>query len=244
MNLQPAGRIRYKNLKKEEYNRIWDIEKAHKMRKLDKFPGIPEFFQGVGLGEDCLESEFGNPVIEPIVLGGIQASENMKAFLRKPLKFRVFPKVRLKDNKVEAESTAAKKRWTQSDVKAHPGETFGERAARLEETNWKKQPEFQGDGKVNFSKVRATDLLCNKQISMPEAGEWEEEVIIQQQQLEVLNIIERYLNNECDEFGNPSGSINLTKQEDLGRKEILRGVKDRKDNENDISEELSGEAEG
>ena len=108
-SLQPAGRNRYKRLKKEEYNRIWFIEKEHKTRKLDRFPGIPEFFQGVGLGEECLEREFGNPQIEPIVLGGIQASENMKAFLRKPLKFRVFPKILLKDNKVEAEASSAKK---------------------------------------------------------------------------------------------------------------------------------------
>ena len=153
-------------------------------------------------------------------------SENVKAFCSLPLKYRLFPKVVRKDHKVEGEARAAKQRWTAADIANHPGESFADRASRLEGENWRREP-YQRDGKVDFTSIRVTQLNFNKLVYMPEASSWANEVIINHQQLETLQVLDEYILNECDEFGNPFGHENLTKQEALGRKEIIRGIKNK-----------------
>ena len=226
-SFQPDGKLEYKLIKKGEVNRVWALEKWHKDRKLNRYPGTPENYQGILLGDSSLQEEFGEMQVKPIILGNIQASDNMKAFCSLPLKYRLFPRVGKKGSKVETESRGAKQRWSLSDIKNHPGETFGERANRLESENWEREPD-KGDGRVDFTGVRVTQLAYNKMIHMPEAGAWAEEVVIQRQQLEALEVIDNYILSDCDESGLPFGGLNLTKAEDLGRKEILRGVKSKK----------------
>merc|ERR1711954_253150 len=65
-------------------------------------------------------------------------------------------------------------------------------------------------------------------VSMPPPGKWDDEIIIQNQQLEVINVLEEFLSNECDESGKPKGMVNLTKMQDLGRKELIEGIKNKK----------------
>ena len=83
-------------------------------------------------------------------------------------------------------------------------------------------------GKDIFTDIRVTQLQFNKLIHMPEAGSWSEEVTIMRQQLETLEVIDDYIMTECDSSGKPFESLNLTKMEALGRKEILEGVKSKK----------------
>ena len=209
-------------------NRVWQLEKAHKGNKLSRIaPGVPDNFQGVKLGDSTLEEEYGEPIIEPIILGNIEVSENVKAFCRLPLKYRLFPVVTKKANKVQGESRATKERWSLRDMKQHPGESFETRSKRLESENWERQPD-KGGGRVDFTDIRVTQLQFNKLIHMPEAGSWSEEVTIMRQQLETLEVIDDYIMTECDSSGKPFESLNLTKMEALGRKEILEGVKSKK----------------
>ena len=87
-----AGKIMYRALKRAELNRVWNLEKMHKSRKLDKFPQTPDNFQGVILGDHALEERYGSYEPVPIILGGIvNASENVKSFLSLGLKYRIFP---------------------------------------------------------------------------------------------------------------------------------------------------------
>ena len=65
-------------------------------------------------------------------------------------------------------------------------------------------------------------------VNMPPPSDWEHEVVIQQQQLEVLNILDDYMLQQCDNNGRPIGMVNLTREQALGRKEILQGIKTRK----------------
>ena len=56
-------------------------------------------------------------------------------------------------------------------------------------------------------------------VSMPPPGNLDDEIFIQNQQLEVINVLDDYLLQECDVSGNPIGMLNLTKPQALGRKE-------------------------
>ena len=214
------GKAQYRIIKREELNRVWSLEKEHKLRKLDRHPGVPDVYQGITLGDEALQQQFGDPVDQPVILGGLEVSENVKAFCLLPFKYRLFPTVRRKDHKVEGEARAAKQRWTAADIANHQGESFADRASRLEGENWRREP-YQRDGKVDFTSIRVTQLNFNKLVYMPEASSWANEVIINHQQLETLQVLDEYILNECDEFGNPFGHENLTKQEALGRKETI-----------------------
>ena len=91
---QRDGKLKYRDLKRAELNRVWNLEKLHKSRKLDRFPQTPDNYQGVLLGDNVLEEKYGNLEPVPIILGGIEnVSENIKSFLKLGLKYRIFPKV-------------------------------------------------------------------------------------------------------------------------------------------------------
>ena len=101
------------------------------------------------------------------------------------------------------------------------------RAKRLEEDNWARQP-TQVDGSVDFSNVRVTSTLYNKFVTMPEPLAWSAEVVVQQQQLQVLNVVQEYILQECDNSGNPAGGLNLSREQALGKREISTGIRDHK----------------
>ena len=71
-NFNQAGRALYREIKRKELNRVWRLEKEHKAGKLNRLPTLPENFQGILLGDEALEAEFGNQEVEPIILGGIE----------------------------------------------------------------------------------------------------------------------------------------------------------------------------
>ena len=48
-----------------------------------------------------------------------------------------------------------------TDVKSHPGESFSDRADRLEADNWGREAD-KGGGLVDFSNIRVTQLNFNK----------------------------------------------------------------------------------
>ena len=60
---------------------------------------------------------------------------------------------------------------------------------------------------------------------MPEPLAWSDEVIVQQQQLQVVNIVQEFIMQECDDKGNLAGGLNLTREQALGKKEISAGIR-------------------
>ena len=103
-----------------------------------------------------------------MILGGIDASENVKAFLSLPHKFRTFSKLEKLDHQIQVECRAARSRWTLRDKDKHPGETFEEFRRRREKEEEDREP-LRENKAVDFSHIRATQLNCNKVIHMPEA---------------------------------------------------------------------------
>ena len=137
--------------------KVWDLEKKHKNDKLNNNKNIakpPDELEGIPVSDDKLEEMFGEPSVEPVVLGGIEASENVKNFLKLPLKFRLFPKINVKNAQIEVESKACKQRWSLKDKYFNGNETPEERLERKEKENRKREP-LQGN-KVNFGNVRVT----------------------------------------------------------------------------------------
>ena len=81
-------------------------------------PSIPEVINGILVGDSGLLDKFGEPKVEVVVLGGIIASANMKAFLRLPLKYRLFCKPKEEEHLVQTEARGTRSRWVIRDKEA------------------------------------------------------------------------------------------------------------------------------
>ena len=115
----------YVTLRKREETRVWNIEKQIKIRKLEAHkPKLPVEINGIPVGDEQLENTFGTPVVEVVALGGITPSENMKAFLRLPLKFRTYAKLDREEAVIQAEGRAARQRWVLRDKERTGPETL------------------------------------------------------------------------------------------------------------------------
>ena len=96
-------------------NRVWNLEKKqwhHKKADLAARHQAPDEVNGILVSDERLEECIGNPVVEPVILGGIQATHNMKEFLKLPLKFRSPQILDKREHNVQVEARAAKERWT------------------------------------------------------------------------------------------------------------------------------------
>ena len=220
-------RGRYNTLKKEEQSRVWEAEKNHKLRRLQGLtPTIPEEINGIPLSDQKLEDQHGTPVVEVVALGGIVPTENMKAFLRLPLKFRCYQKIDREEAVVQAEGRAARQRWVLRDKELVGPETFDQYRRRKERIEDEKLPE-KGNKHVDFTRIPVTQLLCNKFIQMPSPASPEQEIRIQSEKLEILDTWDLHVRDHVDDNGYHKGSNNLTRQQAEGRKEIQQGIKDR-----------------
>ena len=106
-----------------------------------------------------MEEECGTSAVEPVILGGKVPSDNMKAFLRLPLKFRTPPKIEKIDHKVIVESRAVKQRWRLRAQNTYENEAHEEYRDRKEEEADSREP-VQGNS-VDFTRVRTTQLPSN-----------------------------------------------------------------------------------
>ena len=88
-----------------------------KAEKLQWLAGnrLLDFIEGIPNKEEDLLELFGEQQEEGLVLGGIQASEEVKAFLRLDPKFRIFRDLDRLKFETEVETTAAKQRFSRSE---------------------------------------------------------------------------------------------------------------------------------
>ena len=140
------------------------------------------------------------------MLGGIVPSENMKAFLRLPLKFRCYTKPDRDEAVVQVEGRAARQRWVLRDKDQAGPETFQEYRRRKERQEDQKQP-LRGKV-VDFSRIPVTQLLCNKFIQMPSPASQEQEIRIQAEKLEMFDAWNLHIHNNYNDKGVYKGSNN------------------------------------
>ena len=84
-------------------------------------------YEGVLIRDKELLDRYGEDKEEGLVLGGIVPSEEVKAFLRLPPKFRTYGKVKERDFRINAETAAAKQRFAK---KSEEGVWRGHRSLR------------------------------------------------------------------------------------------------------------------
>ena len=164
---------------------------------------------------------------EVICYGGITPSQNMKAFLRLAAKFRIFPKPQKEYHKVQCEGRSARQRWVIRDKAANPGEDFEQYRRRKEREADNREPYNRERKKVNFTRTRATSLLCNKTITMPAPAPEHQEMKIQGEQIDLIEAWDFHMLEHKDENGRYVGANNLSKEEALGRREIQQGIKEK-----------------
>jgi hypothetical protein len=233
VNLSVEGRNWFKHVKEAELRRVWEETKVRHKKKLrwltmkqKKDRGdIPDTFREVLITDEILAEAFGNEDPEPRIYGGIEASDNVMAFMKLPSNLRRFQKMDLITEEVKAEITATTQRWTIREM-----EDEGEERLTVDERKIKKDNEAAErkicDGvKVDFGKVRATEMPHNKLTYMPKQAEIREEIKIQNQRIETIDEVKKYMKEKCDEDGNIIGAENLTEAELAGLDEIREGIK-------------------
>ena len=222
----PQARQSFRDIKRREASRVWEVEKSLKTKKLeDMKPKLPEELNGVLLSDAKLKDAFGDPVVQVTVLGGIQPSDNIKAFLRLPLKFRTFAKPSRDDIIVQTEGRAARQRWIIRDKNANGDEDFDQYRRRKERQEDLKQP-LRGNN-VDFTNIPVTQLLCNKFVHLPAPAAEEQEIRMGGEKIQLLDAWDLYMRSNLDNDGKLTDSNNLTRSEALGRKEISEGIKSR-----------------
>jgi hypothetical protein len=79
--------------------------------------------------------------------------------------------------------------------------------------------------KIDFGKVRATEMTHNKVIHMPKQCDIRDKIKIQTQRIETMDELKNFVKNRCDENGKIIGAENLTRDELEGLREIEIGIK-------------------
>ena len=147
-----------------------------------------------------------------MILGGIQRTANMDAYMILPGDFKTFGSINKQAFETEVETVAAKQRWGQREHAENPGESNIERRSRRDTENDEREPFRARESQVNFSRLRVTQFQSNKVVFMPSPLEAREEVKIESQRFDTLDTLGTFLRNNCDEKGKPRGSENLTRQ--------------------------------
>ena len=122
---------------------------------------------------------------------------------------------------LSAEICATKQRWDIRDTKenAKDNESTSEKLERMEKDQ--DQARISKDNKVDFTNVRATSLKFNKRLYLPNTGDRRSESQIQHQKYKTIEAYEEYSKNIIK---TPS---NLTREEHLGRLEIMGGIRNK-----------------
>ena len=235
LGLSPLAWNAYNHIKNVELSRKWNHGNQDKMKKLDwiqkktnKINRGTEPSNEIPTSDADLNNMYGDLKIVPIVLGGIQCSDAVKEFLKLPAKFRVYSKLSKAKLEVKVETTAVKQRWGARDAEdillgyRDKSEVIEEHVKNLKKTKeLEKETRKPVKGcNVNFTNLRANDLKHNSKMVLPDPSSNRDEVIIQNQKLLMIDLVNEYINNNCDDDLLPIGANNLTWMERKGMKEI------------------------
>ena len=209
---------KYSEIKKLEIDRAWSEGKQNCREKFAKFTrNIPllEDVEGIPNQDVELIRIYGDEPDEGLVLGGIEATPEIKAFLRLDPKFKVFQRLDLHSHETEAETLAFKQRISR---KEDQGEAVDQEQRILFRAEVHRARVPYKPGEVNFAKYKAGDTGFTKTIcqlpSLPEA----EETAVQNQKLKVMEAMEE----TKQMFGDQAIEMCiLTATEKEGRKQII-----------------------
>ena len=109
-NIPPPDLVSFNRIKREELEKIWQMEKDLKRAKLQKFTGrsLVSNYDGIPLTDTELARKFGDPDLNGLVIGGVEASDNVREFLKLDPKYRVFGKLDALEFELQTETTAYK----------------------------------------------------------------------------------------------------------------------------------------
>ena len=123
--LSPQEASEYRSIKREEINWIWTEHRRHKKEKLHWLASQETLthIEGIPNTDWELEQSCGPTVHEGLVLGNLQVSEAVKAFLRLDPKFRVYGKLDKEEFETQTEVTAYNQRLSRKEDR---GETVSQ----------------------------------------------------------------------------------------------------------------------
>ena len=214
----------YRGIKKCEFNLVWHNEVQDKKSKLQRKvmrmnPLLNlENYEGIPVTDQGLEDKFGYWIEEGVILGNIEASDDIKAFMRLPAKFKLYEPLDEKEFRIQCEATSAKQRFS----KAQDGDnniTNEDRAIYREQAIDRRH--YIQQNEVDFTKMRASDFPSVKFIKQPPNLSERDEITIESQKQLHKDVYQDYYIKNIDNFQ----YNNLTDQEQRGLTAIKHGIK-------------------
>ena len=177
----PAHKVvEYRQIKRSELNLVWNHEKQLKEAKIRRMQGkvIPEVVRGVRLTDRFLVSKFGDQQDEGLVVGDIEVSDNVRAFLRMDPKFKTYCGLNEDEFQVDLEHTATKQVFSRlEDAK----EDISNEIRSLARHERNRRRDFYTAGSADYSRMRTSDFKFTKRIGQPpDLPEREQTKILQQ----------------------------------------------------------------
>ena len=162
-------------------------------------PEVPEELEGVLISEDLLRAKFEDPVIKPLIYGGVELSEPEKVAIMLGPKFTLYDDISLDKMAVASEATCDKLRWEVRSRQERDGEAWSE-DHELEKV--KEHTVFdETNNTMDFAKQRVTNMKFCRRVTIPNPGKDSEEVTYASMKAEIEAATKKYIAEKCDSKG-------------------------------------------
>ena len=140
------------------------------------------------------------------VLGGIEISKAEEEVLYIPPNHATYPKINMEDIKTELEKCMIKCKWgnirdltenEENNKKKDLGEENDDSSVKVSEKVWDQEKKS-----LNLGNLRATDFRNNKRVFIPKLDDDEDEINRNFVKNELIKVVEKYKNENCDKYGN------------------------------------------
>ena len=130
----------------------------------DSVPGV---YMDILIGDKDLEAEFGETIPKVAIYGGIEASDNVKSFLRLPSNVRLFSRIEKIVAEKKVEEAAVIDRWEHRTRNESEGNNLTPDEMRKKRDNDFLNRRPCDSDRINLAKTRSTELPGSKDIMMP-----------------------------------------------------------------------------
>ena len=228
----------FKDILKREREKVWNIGKTKKNRKVNYLlrkkenkrrntnDETNEDMKGIKYRDEDMEKmsrerDEETYINKPRIYGGIQVDNKTTAFLSKDPGFMMYDRLDALNIEVEIEKGITKTRYELMNR--------GEEDEEEEECNqgMKTTQQDEPNKILNYSNLRATEIPTVPRLIEPEKGTLKQEIVMETTKQKLLNTLHTYMATNCDKKGEIKES-NLEPQEKKQLKEIKKDIKEKK----------------
>ena len=229
--LQPEVRREWEDRRSKHKTKIDHLERRWKASQNRRWP---EILEGIRYSDADLKRrarEAGRePEVrqEPLIYGGVRASEEEKSVLSLPPKFTTYGAINMEEIEVEAEVMIAKVKW---ELHARTDRLNEEQDGKWTK-EWEEQQQQEkevynmGARTMVFANKRVTDLPTCRRTIPPRSLPISQTLVLNNLKSRLCEVSRGYMSDHCNDKGFIKKS-NITEEEALGIRSIQRRVAER-----------------